>query len=137
MNIAVQCPQSGGIAVYIARSLVALFNDSIIYDDDNVCLQQGYYRLSNELKNNKAFIEAVLIPNPASNYADVVLNKTFEGICKVKITDIYSKVIFEQSFDCGKKQFRINTTGFLNGIYNVQIIINDNAQSLIKLIIVK
>ncbi|MCC7513363.1 MAG: hypothetical protein IT212_01550, partial [Bacteroidia bacterium] len=137
LNIAVQCPQSGGIAVYIARSLVALFNDSIIYDDDNVCLQQGYYRLSNELKNNKTFIEAVLIPNPASNYADVVLNKSFEGICKVKITDIYSKVIFEQSFDCGKKQFRINTTGFLNGMYNVQIIINDNAHSLIKLIIVK
>ena len=137
LNIAVQCPQSGGIAVYIARSLVALFNDSIIYDDDNVCLQQGYYRLSNELKNNKAFIEAVLIPNPASNYADVVLNKTFEGICKVKITDIYSKVIFEQSFDCGKKQFRINTTGFLNGMYNVQIIINDNARNVVKLIIVK
>ena len=137
LNIALQCPQSGGVAVYIARSLVALLNDSIIYDDDNICLQQGYFRLSNELKNNKTFIEAVLIPNPASNYADLVLNKTFDGICRIKITDIYSKAIFEKSFDCSKKHYRINTSGFLNGMYNVQIIINDNTLNAVKLMIAK
>ena len=42
LSIAEQCPYSGGVAVYIARSLIALFNDSIIYDDENNCLQQGY-----------------------------------------------------------------------------------------------
>jgi hypothetical protein len=137
LNIAEQCPQSGGIAVYNARSLVAFFNNTIFYDDDNVCLQQGYYRLSNELKNNKILKESALIPNPASKYADVVLNKTFEGICRIKITDIYSKMIFEKSFDCSKNYYRINTSGFLNGMYYVQIIINDNAQNVVKLIIVK
>ncbi|HMR47596.1 MAG TPA: hypothetical protein PKC92_12490, partial [Bacteroidia bacterium] len=137
LSIAEQCPQSGGIAVYNARSLVAFFNNTIFYDDDNVCLQQGYYRLSNELKNNKILKESALIPNPASKYADVVLNKTFEGICRIKITDIYSKMIFEKSFDCSKNYYRINTSGFLNGMYYVQIIINDNAQNVVKLIIVK
>ncbi|HRV53877.1 MAG TPA: T9SS type A sorting domain-containing protein [Bacteroidia bacterium] len=137
LSIAEQCPYSGGVAVYIARSLIALFNDSIVYDDENNCLQQGYYRLQNELKNNKVLNDIDLIPNPASNYADIILNKNYEGICRVKITDIYSKVVFEQSFDCNKKQFRINTIGFLNGMYNVQISVNDNTFNVSKLIIVK
>lgn len=50
---------------------------------------------------------------------------------------MYSKIIFEQSFDCHEKQFRINTTDVLNGMYNVQITINDNTQAIVKLIIVK
>jgi len=137
LSIAQQCPQSGGVAVYQARSLVALFDDTIVYDDDNVCLQQGYYRIANETKSINTEKEADLIPNPANNYADVILNKSIEGICRIKITDMYSKIIFEQSFDCHEKQFRINTTDVLNGMYNVQITINDNAQTIVKLIIAK
>ena len=93
--------------------------------------------MQNELKTNKVLNDRDLIPNPASNYADIILNKNYEGICRVKITDIYSKVVFEQSFDCNKKQFRINTIGFLNGMYNVQISVNDNTFNVSKLIIVK
>jgi len=137
LNIAQQCPQSGGVAVYQARSLVALFGDTIFYNDENVCFQQGYYRIANETKSNKTEKEVDLKPNPANNYADVILNKSFEGICRIKITDMYSKIIFEQSFDCHEKQFRINTTDVLNGMYNVQITINDNTQAIVKLIIVK
>ncbi|HMY14552.1 MAG TPA: T9SS type A sorting domain-containing protein, partial [Bacteroidia bacterium] len=137
LNIAEQCPQSGGMAVYVARSLVALFGDTIFYNDENVCFQQGYYRIANETKSNKTEKEVDLKPNPANNYADVILNKSFEGICRIKITDMYSKIIFEQSFDCHEKQFRINTTDVLNGMYNVQITINDNTQAIVKLIIVK
>jgi hypothetical protein len=137
LEIAAQCPQSGGVAVYIARSLVVLFNDSIIYEDENNCLQQGYYRLPFALKNNKTPNEADLFPNPARNYVDMVLNNTLDGICKIEITDTYSRLIYQQSFDCCKKQYRINTAGFLNGMYNVHIIINDNAQRVIKLTIVK
>ena len=137
LNIAEQCPQSGGMAVYVARSLVALFGDTIFYNDENVCFQQGYYRIANETKSNKTEKEVDLKPNPANNYADVILNKSIEGICRIKITDMYSKIIFEQSFDCHEKQFRINTTDVLNGMYNVQITINDNAQTIVKLIIAK
>jgi len=35
--IATQCPLRGGPAVYFARSLYSLINDSIIYDDDQKC----------------------------------------------------------------------------------------------------
>ncbi|MBS1764498.1 MAG: T9SS type A sorting domain-containing protein [Bacteroidetes bacterium] len=136
LSIAEQCPFSGGKAVYIARGFAEMLNDSIAFDDD-ICLQQGYYRIQNELKNNKVLNDIDLIPNPANSYADVILNKNYEGICRVKITDVYSKIVFEQSFDCNKKQFRINTTSFFNGMYNVQISVNDNAINVTKLIIVK
>ena len=46
-TITQQCPFAGGTAVYRARGMYELINDSIVYDDDAVCLAQGLYRSSN------------------------------------------------------------------------------------------
>lgn len=137
LSIAEQCPFAGGKAVYMARSFVSLFNDSVIYDDDNNCLQQGYYRLANETTSSNAVSEIEVLPNPADNYVDVILKKEYDGICKISITDVYSKVLFKQSFDCSKKQYRVNTSNFLSGIYSVQISVNDSTIHVTKLIIAK
>jgi hypothetical protein len=37
-----QCPYSGGKAVHQMRVFASLFNDSILYDDLAVCLQEGF-----------------------------------------------------------------------------------------------
>lgn len=137
LSIAEQCPFAGGKAVYMARSFVSLFNDSVIYDDDNNCLQQGYYRLANETISSNAVSEIEVLPNPADNYVDVILKKEYDGICKISITNVYSKVLFKQSFDCSKKQHRVNTSSFLNGIYSVQISVNGSTRHVTKLIIAK
>src|SRR5437773_1574911 len=44
LQVAMQCPDEGGPAVFNARALLGLLDDHIIYDDENVCLQAGYYR---------------------------------------------------------------------------------------------
>jgi hypothetical protein len=36
-TIAALCPLSGGVAVYIARSLLFLYNDTIYFDDEALC----------------------------------------------------------------------------------------------------
>ena len=40
-DIATQCPLIGGPAVYLARPIVELFDESITYNDAAVCLSQG------------------------------------------------------------------------------------------------
>ena len=65
-NIAQQCPYAGGPAVYIARGLLRVVNDSIEYFDDVVCLQYGIFRTANiSVQSGEPTIK--LIPNPAAN----------------------------------------------------------------------
>ena len=52
LAIASQCPFAGGSAVERARSYVALINDSVYYDDLNICLQSGIYRFSKNYSLN-------------------------------------------------------------------------------------
>ncbi|HRF15076.1 MAG: T9SS type A sorting domain-containing protein [Bacteroidia bacterium] len=137
LNIAEQCPQSGGMAVYVARSLVALFNDTIVYDDDNVCLQQGYFRLAQ--KENKKSIpsDIAIIPNPADEMTQIILSKKQEGVCKVSITDAYSKSVYTKEFDCKTQHLTISTKGLVQGIYFVEIKINGSTVKTAKLIIAR
>ncbi len=136
LNIAEQCPFSGGVAVYMARNFVALFNDSIDYDDTNNCLQQGYYRLALTDSNVVNAFDIILIPNPADETTKVLLNKKYEGVCKVMILDSYSKNVYKHEFDCNKQQLSISTKKFSQGVYYVRITVNDITKNL-KLIIAR
>lgn len=137
LNIAEQCPYSGGKAVYMARGLVALFNDTIMYEDESNCLLQGYYRLQNVQPDIEENMGIRIIPNPANTFADVELNSSYEGICRIIITDIYSKKLSEQTFDCKNRQYRIRTEKYKSGVYNLKIQINDKIIKVARLIIVR
>ncbi|MBL0051710.1 MAG: hypothetical protein IPP29_09480 [Bacteroidetes bacterium] len=50
-DIATQCPLIGGPAVYLARPIVELYDDNIVYNDQAVCLSQG---VSMKLANGNA-----------------------------------------------------------------------------------
>jgi hypothetical protein len=42
------CPMAGGKAIFRARALYNLLNDTIVYNDSLVCRQAGYFRQSQE-----------------------------------------------------------------------------------------
>lgn len=137
LSVAEQCPFAGGKAVYTARSFVSLFNDSVTYDDENNCLQQGYYRLSVTDSSVMQTTDVALIPNPADETTQIILNKKYEGVCRVNITDAYSKTVYVNEFDCKQQQLSISTKGFSQGVYHVRISINNNIIKTAKLIIAR
>lgn len=137
LSIAEQCPFAGGKAVYTARSFVSLFNDSVIYDDDNNCLQQGYYRLAAKDSNLINSSDVALIPNPADETTQIILNKKQDGICTVNITDVYSKVVYRNEFDCKQQQLLVSTKELVQGVYHVRVSINGNYIKTAKLIIAR
>ena len=137
LSIAQQCPFVGGKAVYLARSYVSMFNDSVVYDDTNICMQQGYYRLAAKNSNIRAAEGIDIIPNPAKNYIDIMINKNTDGMCLISIIDNYSKPIYKEWFEYRRQKHRINTQGFANGIYQVQVTIEGAPSKTIKLVIVK
>jgi hypothetical protein len=137
LSVAAQCPYKGGNAVYRARTLVRLFNDSIEYDDATACLQYGIYRSANLNANkgnkNKIFIK----PIPTDEQAEIILNGDYEGICKLNITDALSRMVFSESFDCKARNHSMNLIGFLPGIYQVHVIINNEFFETLKLVIIR
>jgi hypothetical protein len=59
LQVAIQCPSSGGQSVHRARILIALVNDSMEYNDGNVCATMGIFRMANP--NGKNNLEPKLV----------------------------------------------------------------------------
>lgn len=116
-----QCPYSGGIAVYQARNFVELFNDTIQYDDDAVCLQSGIFREAQNEKNELLPNDIKIIPNPANENVTIVLSETMSGICYLKFIDTFGKEVLTEKLDCKIKSKTISTKQLSNGIYYIQI----------------
>ena len=72
LSIANQCPLSGGAAVFTARSLYYLIDPNMVYDDRNLCLQQGIILREQEQKT--ASTTLTYTPNPANEIVNVVYN---------------------------------------------------------------
>ena len=81
-NIANQCPLSGGEGVYLARSLVRLYDDSTDYDDKALCFAQG---ISYRQVNNSTVLDKGIkfYPNPTTNMLTIESEKSDNQICKL------------------------------------------------------
>ncbi|MBL0051990.1 MAG: hypothetical protein IPP29_11035 [Bacteroidetes bacterium] len=137
LSVATQCPYAGGKAVYISRNLIAQVNDSMLYDDADVCLQMGIYRQALKDNSNKIINYFEIIPNPANEKASIVIKNNFDGFCKIIIYDNINRIVTEAIFDCIKKRYDINTSSFPQGVYQIVIEINGHTSYNNKLTIVR
>ena len=136
LAIANQCPNSGGPWVYKMRALAKELVDSIQFDDVLTCLQQGYYRLGNGAAISKLLQEIELVPNPAGNTVEVILKNTGFARCNLAILDQLGKTVLNQSLNCENNRHRIDISGLTQGIYLVNIAIQ-NQNFTKKLVIIR
>jgi hypothetical protein len=140
LNIAHQCPYTGGPAVERARAFIAMINDSTEYDDDAVCLQVGVYRNETEtevLNASYSGKQVEIIPNPATNQFEIRLKTKHEGICNVTVHDSRKQLIIDHNFTCSSKSSIIESVNLSPGIYFISMIIDDSFIETQKLVIVK
>ncbi len=138
LNIAMQCPYSGGVSVYQARNMLALFNDSLEYDDLYACLQEGIYRMAqtaNGLTNYIA-IDFDLVPNPADGKTEVRILSPVDGLTKLTLRTMLGYMMGEWQLN-GEKQFTIYTHKYLQGMYMVEIKDSNGYSRVKKLIIAR
>ena len=92
--------------------------------------------------NNQLDLENNLIqsisPNPAQNYAELLLNQTTESNVQISEATISGKVVIMQNITtrAGSSTTKINTENLANGIYMVKVT-SDSKAEIIKLIINK
>ena len=133
-NIAQQCPYAGGGVVYNARDFLRRLNDSLVYYDDAVCLQAGYYRQMNDYLDHEPIIK--LIPNPTNNFVDIFSTKVNDKMTPIEIYNNIGELVYRGIAEMGVLLKRIDVTGFAPGVYSMKIQL-ENSFYLEKLVIIK
>ncbi|MCB8931496.1 MAG: T9SS type A sorting domain-containing protein, partial [Bacteroidetes bacterium] len=136
-SIASQCPYSGGRAVEKARSFMALLNDTIAYNDNNVCLQSGIYRYANDTVRTVEENKIIIQPNPASNEVSIILKGEFEGLCNIQIKNAMGEEILFSQMNCAEKQRMVDVSNLAQGVYIVKVNVNNITFLNSKLVIVR
>lgn len=119
LTVANQCPFSGGAAVYQARAMIMLFNDSLTYNDYQFCHQNDQQDKRNKTIQSSSFI---LYPNPTDGqmhlaYSTSDLEKYF-----LKIYDATGRLLYAQSIFGGNGVLLFNLSKYTSGIYFYNII---------------
>ncbi|MBK8499183.1 MAG: hypothetical protein IPL52_10265 [Flavobacteriales bacterium] len=117
-DIADQCPMLGGNAVFKARSLYWLIDDTYDFDDASLCLPYGIVvkRLLNQHNNTVS-----VVPNPATDEATLVLTRTLEQTGAFVLYDALGAEILR--FVVPTDQFRIpfSTAALVPALYHYQV----------------
>ena len=136
--VAAQCPHVGGKAVERARTFFAMLNDTIVYDDDFVCLQSGVYRFTNDSAKTVEENKIIIQPNPANDKVEIKLVGKFEdGICKITIRNSVGEVVLSAGMNCNDKQKLIDVSNLSQGVYSINVNANNIVQITEKLVIIR
>ncbi|MEI2760513.1 MAG: T9SS type A sorting domain-containing protein [Bacteroidia bacterium] len=134
MNIAEQCPYYSGEAVYRARAVIALVNDSIEYNDDVNCLLYGIYRqgkTANELTSERIEVK----PNSASDYVSIKVSCKENETFSADITNTVGQSVLNKKLKCNQVNI-INISELQQGAYTIVVKTKNEIQNF-KLIVVR
>jgi Subtilase family/Secretion system C-terminal sorting domain/PKD domain len=123
--IAVQCPYTGGTAVYTARALQASIRKDTFYNDTENCFAQGvnYRTIKPKVVDNKS-IEALsvkLYPNPASDFFTLAISKTQETVTTIELIDVLGRVVQQNQLAVGFTKTIVPTIGLGSGVYYCRV----------------
>jgi hypothetical protein len=134
LDIAEQCPISGGKAVYFARSIVSSFKDTT-YNDEGKCIPSG-----NSKKQVINIVEPnnfTFYPNPASNSITIENEGNLEGRALFSIFDLSGKLVNSLNIQLDQKYTDIEVAALCNGMYTISIQYEGKQYNLGNLIINK
>ncbi len=133
LSIAHQCPYAGGQAVYQARAMIEMLDESIEYFDDNVCLQSGIFKT--QINGGYDAVNYINIsPNPANELLTIDIVGPWEGLCYIALLNMMGESIMEDQVSCDQKSKTINIINLSSGIYTVRVY-NNNVIKTKKLVI--
>lgn len=145
VSIALQCPYSGGPAVYSARTMLKFGNINMSYDDYTVCWSQGIYRKASPTQNQNDEVlggtggfKIALSPNPADAEINVYYTGLATNSATLEIINLAGELVLKRiELPSIKTSTTINTSTLANGVYLLKVFENSHCLSQTKLVIVK
>ena len=117
VSIANQCPLSGGPAVYKARTLAALIDPDLRYDDQLACSQAGISWRHSQQKQESAF---TIYPNPAFESATIKYNILADS--KLEVFNKIGELTLFKSLSKDSNEEKMDLSEFKNGVYTCKLI---------------
>ena len=111
--LARQCPETGGQAVFLARSLMSDYSETR-YDLVEECDSNSVNPRSSQVGNEGG--EVLIFPNPTSGYFQI--NNMQSGNKNITVTDIAGHQIFKKSVETRSIEF---DTKLRTGLYLIAI----------------
>lgn len=133
LAIAQQCPYYGGEAVYRARAVLELINDSLVYNDDANCLLYGIYRQGQTTTYND--LNIIVKPNPANSYVSIRVNCVDDTNFETEILNSVGQSVLRNILQCNKENI-VKLNSLQQGIYTVVVKTTDKTEYF-KLVIVR
>lgn len=139
LEIALQCPYSGGKAVYQARWFVKEFiNDTLQYDDAEMCLTQGFYRESGSFASikNTPDLSFGIIPNPNKGIFEIQFYGDVDEVTTIEILNSYNQHIRQLQIEPKKNNYFVDLGKLTNGLYLVQVSTKSGKSVTKKLVLI-
>jgi hypothetical protein len=135
-GIAAQCPVSGGLSVYMARSLLSGIFDTH-YNDQLLCIQNGIIKNSEVLTSINNNVTFTLKPIPSKG--SVILNWSLPTNLESKyfLFDISGRLILSREFNLNDNLISIDLKEKADGVYFLHIKPEGKPVSIHKIILVK
>jgi len=136
VNIAAQCPITGGDAVYRARTMVASLFPTIVYNDAEICGNNLSLPREN-IVSRKDISELIIIPNPSQGSFEIS-NLFDEDITEINIISIAGVIMYKEMIpkETSSKNIRLDDK-LESGIYYIILKKQDKSLKSAKLVIIK
>ncbi len=116
--IANQCPMVGGNAVFKARSLYSLIDDTYEFDDQLLCLPHGIIVKSLTEQQANAI---TVIPNPAMNEATLILSEPLGSTGQLVLYDLLGAEVARFTLPSEVLRFDFQTNRLAAAVYHFHV----------------
>ncbi|MFN0200663.1 MAG: T9SS type A sorting domain-containing protein [Bacteroidia bacterium] len=124
--VAFQCPGLEGNAVFKARTLYRLTNDSIAFHDDSLCLYASINARKIHKKKvlpklNKLLTKVTVHPNPANDKIIITFPAKLEEVHYLLLCNTLGQVVINYQLNAEGNRIEIPLSNLAEGIYHYQI----------------
>jgi hypothetical protein len=112
-----------------------LVNDSIDYDDENVCLTAGIWRKAGA--NDTVKTDFLIVPNPTTKNINIRFNNSLNTPINLTILTMDGKAVYSQQPVLNGLTISINDLKLESGVYQIAISFSDTTILSKKLVIIK
>ncbi len=134
--VALQCPDCGGDAVYRARSIFALLDPAMVFDDNTLC--SGIGSRSARMVEETSVSDFLVYPNPASNELTLLVEENSKNApAEISICSITGVELMRYVMPENETKYVIDISQFPAGIYFLKVLEDKKRVHTQKFLIVK
>jgi len=122
--VASLCPLIGGAAVFKARTLLLLFNDTLFFDDKKICGLEGLvYRMASTNSPSETIVEQTvqLFPNPTNGILKGSFTIAPETSYQLRMYNTLGQIVFEKQIVGQTWEINLKSLNIQSGIYFTEL----------------